>query len=176
MNSKPLFSRPLLKVAWRYLLHHIWQSVLLVLGISMGVSVVVGIDIANTSASRAFDLSTEAIVGRATHYISGGSQGIDESLYVELRRAGLEIPSAPIITDYVTSPQMDGTTLQLLGVDPFTEAPFRNYLGGAEGVPFDALINFLTRPSSVLLSQNVAERYSLNPDSELEINYAGRIS
>ena len=175
MNSKPLFSRPLLKVAWRYLLHHIWQSVLMVLGISMGVSVVVGIDIANTSASRAFDLSTEAIVGRATHYISGGSQGVDESLYVELRRAGLEIPSAPIITDYVTSPQMDGTTLQLLGVDPFTEAPFRNYLGGAEGVPFDALINFLTRPSSVLLSQNVAERYSLNPDSELEINYAGRV-
>jgi putative ABC transport system permease protein len=175
MNSKPLFSRPLLKVAWRYLLHHIWQSVLMVLGISMGVSVVVGIDIANTSASRAFDLSTEAIVGRATHYISGGSQGVEESLYVELRRAGVEIPSAPIITDYVTSPQMDGTTLQLLGIDPFTEAPFRNYLGGAEGVPFDALTNFLTRPSSVLLSQNVAERYSLNPDSELEINYAGRV-
>jgi putative ABC transport system permease protein len=164
-----------LKVAWRYLLHHIWQSVLMVLGISMGVAVVVGIDIANTSASRAFDLSTEAIVGRATHYLSGGSQGVDESLYVELRRAGLEIPSAPIITDYVTSPQMDGTTLQLLGIDPFTEAPFRNYLGDTEGVPFDALTYFLTRPDSVLLSQNVAERYSLNPDSELEINYAGRV-
>lgn len=147
----------------------------MVLGISMGVAVVVGIDIANTSASRAFDLSTEAIIGRATHYISGGSQGVDESLYVELRRAGLEIPSAPIITDYVTSPQMNGTTLQLLGIDPFSEAPFRNYLGGAEGVSFDALTNFLTRPDSVLLSQNVAERYSLDTDSEFEINYAGRV-
>ena len=77
MNSKPLLSRSLFKIAWRYLLGHIWQSVLMVLGISMGVAVVVGIDIANTSASRAFDLSTEAIVGRATHYISGGSQGVD---------------------------------------------------------------------------------------------------
>ena len=175
MNSKPLFSRSLLKVAWRYLLHHIWQSVLMVLGISIGVAVVVGIDIANTSASRAFDLSTEAIVGRATHYISGGSQGVDESLYVELRRAGLEFPSAPIITDYVTSPQMDGMTLQLLGIDPFTEVPFRNYLGGAEGIPFAALTNFLTRPNSVLLSQNVAERYSLDLDGELDVNYAGRV-
>jgi putative ABC transport system permease protein len=133
MNSKPLFSRSLIKVAWRYLLRHIWQSFLMVLGISMGVAVVVGIDIANASASRAFDLSTETIVGRATHYISAGSQGVDESLYVDLRRSGLEIPSAPIITDYVTSPQMDGITLQLLGIDPFTEAPFRNYLGGSEG-------------------------------------------
>ncbi|UCD40917.1 MAG: FtsX-like permease family protein, partial [Chloroflexota bacterium] len=175
MNSKPFFSRSLFKVAWRYLLHHIWQSVLMVLGISMGVAVIVGIDIANTSASRAFDLSTEAIVGRATHYISGGSQGVDESVYVGLRRAGLEIPSAPILTDYVTSPQMDGTTLQLLGIDPFTEAPFRNYLGGAEGVPFDALTNFLTHPGSVLLSQDLAERYSLDSDSEFEINYAGRV-
>ena len=146
----------------------------MVLGISMGVAVVVGIDIANTSASRAFDLSTEAIVGRATHYISGGSQGVDESLYVDLRRSGLEIPSAPIITDYVTSPQMDGTTLQLLGIDPFTEAPFRNYLGDASGVPYKGLTNFLIRPNSVLLSQNLADRYSLDPGSEFKINYAGR--
>ena len=174
MNSKPLFSRSLIKVAWRYLLRHIWQSFLMVLGISMGVAVVVGIDIANASASRAFDLSTETIVGRATHYISAGSQGVDESLYVDLRRSGLEIPSAPIITDYVTSPQMDGITLQLLGIDPFTEAPFRNYLGGSEGVPFEALTNFLTRPDSVLLSENLAERYSLDTDNEFEINYAGR--
>jgi putative ABC transport system permease protein len=146
----------------------------MVLGISMGVAVVVGIDIANTSASRAFDLSTEAIVGRATHYISGGSQGVDESLYVDLRRSVLEIPSAPIITDYVTSPQMDGITLQLLGIDPFTEAPFRNYLGDAEGVPFEGLTNFLTRPNNVLLSQNLADRYSLGPGSKFKINYAGR--
>ena len=141
----------------------------------MGVAVVVGIDIANTSASRAFDLSTEAIVGRATHYISGGSQGVGESLYVDLRKAGLEIPSAPIITDYVTSPQMDGITLQLLGIDPFTETPFRNYLGGSEGVPYETLTNFLTLPSSVLMSENLAKSYSLDTDSEFEIEYAGRI-
>lgn len=146
----------------------------MVVGITLGVSVVVGIDIANESASRAFDLSTEAVVGRATHYISGGSQGVDEAIYVQLHRAGLDIPTAPIITDYVTSPQMDGTTLQLLGIDPFTEAPFRNYLIGADGVPIDALTGFLSRPASVLISQKLAERYALEPGEYFEIEYAGR--
>ena len=146
----------------------------MVLGISIGVAVSVGIDIANTSASRAFDLSTESIVGRATHYISGGSQGVDETLYVALRRAGVEIPIAPIISDYVTSPFMDSTTLQLLGIDPFSEAPFRNYLGGAEGVPPGGLTTFFSQPGSVLISENLAEKYALDPGSQFEIEFAGR--
>ena len=116
----------------------------MVIGIMLGVAVVVGIDMANESASRAFDLSTETIAGRATHYVSAGSQGVDETLYVQLRRAGLDVPTAPIISDYVTAPQMDGITLQLLGVDPFAEAPFRNYLVGAEGVPVAELTTFLS--------------------------------
>lgn len=175
MDGTPLLARSLFKIGYRTLGAHFWQSILMVLGISMGVAVVVGIDIANTSASRAFDLSTEAIVGRATHYISGGSQGIDEAIYVELRRSGLDLPSAPVISDYVTSPQMDGTTLQLLGIDPFAEAPFRNYLGGAEDLPLDGLASFLARPASVLLSQGMAERYSLDIGESFEIEYAGRL-
>lgn len=174
MNNPSRFPRSLIIIGWRYLSHHFWQSILMVIGITLGVAVVVGIDIANTSASRAFDLSTEAVVGRATHYISGGSQGVDESLYVQLRRADIDIPAAPIITDYVTSPQMDGTTLQLLGIDPFTEAPFRNYLTGAEGVPITELTSFLSRPASVLFSQNLAQRYDLKPGDVFEIEYAGR--
>ena len=148
----------------------------MVLGISIGVAVAVGIDIANTSASRAFDLSTEAIVGKATHYISGGSQGIDESIYVDLRRAGVEVPIAPIITDYVTSPSMNNTTLQLLGIDPFSEAPFRNYLGGEDGVVVDGLTTFLTQPSSALLSEELAGNYDLDLGDKFEIEYAGRVN
>ena len=54
----------------------------------------VAIDLANVSASQAFDLSTEA-VGRATHQIVGGPQGLDESVYVALRRAGLANDVSP---------------------------------------------------------------------------------
>lgn len=174
MESVNRYPRTLIKLPWRYLSRHIWQSLLMVIGISLGVAIVVGIDMANESASRAFDLSTQAVTGRATHYISGGSSGINEDIYVDLRRSNLELPSAPIISDYVTSPQLGGITMQLLGVDPFAEAPFRDYLTGDDDLPINSLSPFLSRPGGVLISQTVAERYSLEPGTKFEVEYAGR--
>ena len=101
---KFILPRSLFNVGWGYLRGHLWQSTLMVVGIMLGVAVVIGVDIANESASLAFDLSTTALTGRATHYISAGSQGLDEQIYVDLRRAGLDFPAAPIITAYVRSP------------------------------------------------------------------------
>jgi putative ABC transport system permease protein len=69
----------------RYLLRHPWQIGLSTLGVAMAVAVVVGIDLANASATRAFRLSVEGVAGRATHEIAGGPQGLDEELYVRLR-------------------------------------------------------------------------------------------
>lgn len=166
--------RTLFNVGWRYIRGHLWQSALMVIGIMLGVAVVIGVDMANESASRAFDLSTTALTGRATHYISAGSQGLDEKIYIDLRRAGLEFPSAPVLTSYVTSPQLEGVTLQLLGVDPFAETPFRNFLVGAQGIPSGGLIPFLTEPNSVLISGDQANRYNLGLDSEIQIEYAGK--
>jgi len=173
MKRKHPIPRALMNIGRRYLLAHFWQSMLMVIGITLGVAVVIGIDMANESASRAFDLSTAAIAGRATHYISGGSQGVNESLYAKLRRSDIQVPTAPIITDYVTVPEMDDITMQLLGIDPFAEAPFRNYLVGIESVPISELMPFLTSPGSILISETIGKRYSLEPGDDFQIEYAG---
>ncbi|MGH8555656.1 MAG: hypothetical protein ACREUD_08865 [Gammaproteobacteria bacterium] len=47
------------------------------LGIALGVAVVVAIHATRTSADRAFTLSTQAVVGKATHRIIGNPSGID---------------------------------------------------------------------------------------------------
>ncbi len=60
---------PLARIGWRTLLRRPWQSVLMILGIALGVSVVIAIDIANVSARGAFELSTETVTGKATHQI-----------------------------------------------------------------------------------------------------------
>ena len=121
-------NRALRNVGWRYLLRHPWQTGLMILGIALGVSVMVAIDLANAAASRAFDLSTDTIAGRATHQIIGGPAGLDEAVYTRLRTDGFPVAAAPIVTDYVTSPQLGGRPIQVLGVDPFAEEPFRSYL------------------------------------------------
>ena len=124
----------LLRASARHLARHPWQAALSVLGIALGVAVVVSIDLASESARRAFALSAEGVTGRATHQIVGGSGGFDEragpashagarraSRSRRWSRAGWVVEAAP------------GRTLQLLGVDPFSEAPFRPYLARGSG-------------------------------------------
>jgi putative ABC transport system permease protein len=176
MSSPLLPSKILLTVGWRYLLRHPWQSILMVVGITLGVAVVVAIDLANASASQAFDLSAEAVAGRATHQIVGGPQGLNDDVYGTLRRAGLAsqgIASAPVLSDYVTSPQLGDRPLQLLGVDPFAEAPFRSYVAGQGSVPIDQLVPFLTRPGAILLSVDVAGRYGVQPGETITLEVGG---
>ena len=93
----------------RTLLRHPIQFAIMTLAIALGVAVMVGIDIANASAARAFDLSASAVTGRATHSIVGSAGGVEESLYVRLRtdpewRNSLE--SAPLVIAYTVSPQL----------------------------------------------------------------------
>lgn len=171
-------SPALWRVGWRYLLRHPWQTALMVLGIALGVAVVVAIDLANASARQAFDLSTEAVAGRATHQIVGGPQGLDQAVYVDLRRQGMAtagVPLAPVVTEVVTSPQLGNQPFTLLGADPFAEAPFRSYLAPAssDGVPLADLTAFLTRPGAVLLSRPVAERFGLQPGQALTLDVGG---
>jgi putative ABC transport system permease protein len=166
-------NRTFFNISWRYLRGHLWQSALMVIGIMLGVAIIIGVDIANESASQAFNLSTAALTGRATHYISGGSQGLDEKVYFDLRRNGIPFPAAPVMIAYTSSPDLGGETLQVLGVDPFVEAPFRNYIIGQQGVPVGELTDFLVRPNSVLISKDKAEQHNLGLGSKIMIGYAG---
>ena len=117
-------------MGWRYLVRHLGATLLMVLGVALGVAVLVAIDLANSSASRAFDLSVDSVAGRATHQVVGGPRGVDEAVYTRLRVEGGIEQSAPVVSDYLVSPQLGHRPIQLLGVDPFAEAPFRSYLAG----------------------------------------------
>ncbi|MGD2166235.1 MAG: ABC transporter permease, partial [Anaerolineae bacterium] len=146
----------------------------MVLGIALGVAVVVAVDLANVSARRAFDLSVDSVAGRATHQIVGGPQGLDEASYATLRRTGVVRAAAPIVAAYATSPQLGGRPIQLLGVDPFAEAPFRSYLSAGETIPVDQLTAFLTQPRAVLIAAGIAEQYEMAPGDILSLDVAGR--
>ncbi len=174
MTNRNHFPGTLWNVGWRYLLRHPWQTILMVVGIMLGVAVVISIDLANTSASRAFDLSVESIAGRATHQISGPPGGFSDAVYTDLRRTGVNVATAPIITEYVTSDALGGQTLQLLGVDPFAETPFRDYLASDEGVPVAQLAVFFSQPGALLISSDLADTYDLAQGDGIMLMVGGR--
>jgi putative ABC transport system permease protein len=163
----------------RTLLRHPLQFAIMTFGIALGVAVMVSIDLANASAARAFDLSTSAIAGRATHMIVAGDQGVDESLYVRLQtdpqwRENME--STPLVTAYAVSPQLGKVPFTLLGIDPLAEAPFRDYLSTGQGTDLQAIASLLTVPGSILLSAPTAERYGLQPCLPAELGDACRLT
>ena len=180
-RSTPIPFVTLINIGWRYLARHPWQSVLMILGITLGVAVVVAIDLANASSSRAFDLSTEAVTGRATHQIVASAAGLDETLYADLRQQGIDLEAAPVLRMYVSSSQLGEAPLELLGLDLFAEAPFRDYFTYQAGtrdseIDLTELAAFLTQPGSVLISEGLAQQHGLGVGSEITLQVAGRDS
>ncbi len=167
------------RLSARYISRSLLQSVLFIVGVALGVAVVVAIDLANSSASRAFALSTETISGRATHQIVPASRDLPSSLYTALRvDLGLR-EAAPVIETLVRSPQMGDRPLRLLGIDPFAEPPFRDYLSavqvaGEQQTAFEALNAFISTPGAALISASAAQRYGLQPGDTLTVQPGGR--
>ncbi len=168
----------IVRLALRYISRRFFQSAMFVLGVALGVGVMVAIDIANSSASRAFTLSSESIVGRATHQIVGGPNGFPTDVYTRLRlELGLQ-RSAPVATEFVRVTEGD-QALRLLGVDPLAEPPFRSYLAGAGAgseADWNALTRLIVEPGAVVISQALAGRLGLALEDQFEISAGGRFS
>jgi putative ABC transport system permease protein len=153
----------------RYLTRHPWLMGLSVLGVAIGVAVVVSIDLANTSASRAFKLSAKTVTGAATHQVTGTGRTLDDDVYRRLREAGLR-PSAPVVEGYGALERGD-RTFQIVGIDPLADAPFRPYLGTGASSDLD-LGAFMTR-EVVLMSAPTATELGLSSGDTLRVNIEG---
>ncbi len=173
----------LLRASVRHLARHPWQAALSVLGIALGVAVVVSVDLVSVSARRAFALSAEGVTGRATHQVVGGSAGVDERVIPRLTREVGVHPVAPVVEAWVGVEGAPGRALQLLGIDPFSEAPFRPYLGNGghggrrgrgAGAGTRALGTLVTEPGAVLVSRETAAELRVGVSGILVLRVSGR--
>ena len=162
----------------RHLTRHRAQLFLSVLGVGLGVAVVLAIDLATESARAGFRVSAETVSGRATHRVVADAGGVDESL-LTLLRVDLGVrASAPVLEGYAASPLLPGLALRIVGVDPFSEAPFRSFVAGgtsgfgaqATGVDIGA---FVTTPGGVVLSAITAERAGVSLGDSLPVLVGG---
>lgn len=158
----------------RALLRRPLQTALMIIGIALGVAVVIAIDLANTSARTAFNLSTETVVGRATHQIQGGPSGVPDAFYRQLRVDWGYRLSAPVVEGVVVAIDLDQQPLQLLGVDPLAESPFRNYLTGGGG-SLGSLAQLMAQPNTVAVGAGLADRYSLRVSSPVRLRLNDRL-
>jgi len=156
----------------RFLQRHPGQFVLALAGIALGVAVVVGVDLANDSARRAFELSSALVTGRATHQLTGVDGTLPEGIYARLRRETPIHRAAPVIEAAVRIPHLPDRSLTLLGVDPFSESPVRDEVTHRAG-RID-LVRLLTVPRTVALPEPLAESLGTDVGSRFTLVVSGR--
>ncbi|HEY2808867.1 MAG TPA: FtsX-like permease family protein [Steroidobacteraceae bacterium] len=158
----------------RHLLRHPAQLALALLGLALGVGTIVAVDIATASAQRAFALSLQAVNGAATHQLTGGPGGIDEALYVRLRRApspGAAARFAPLVQGYAS---IKDRTLELIGVDPLASAALAAAGDSAASVTYGAPPReWFVRAGTVVLGAGTAAQLGLVPGQSFALEVAG---
>jgi putative ABC transport system permease protein len=142
------------RASLRYLVRHPLRFGLAALGIALGVALAVAIDVATVSVRRAFSLSSEAVVGDATHEIVGTGRPLGDELYRQLRLdAGLRehVALFPVVSGMAAVAGRPGEALQLIGIDPFAAAAERSETTGELGA-------FITQPGAAILGRATAAR------------------
>ena len=160
----------------RHFRKHPGQLGLAALGIALGVSLAVGIEVSTATVRRAFALSSEAVTGRATHQVLGGPAGLPEEIYRRLRLAP-ELPPALLLAPAIEGaaiPEAGGGTLRILGVDPFAEPAFRPASGQATSLGSGALGAFLSRPGAAVLSTGTAAALRVGAGGTVWLRVGGR--
>ncbi|MCC5858533.1 MAG: FtsX-like permease family protein [Ectothiorhodospiraceae bacterium] len=156
----------------RYLLRHPWQLALSLVGVALGVAVVVAVDLANQSAGRAFEISSQSLTGRTTHQVFGGPRGIPEAWYVALRREHGVRQAAPVIEGEAELPDRPGRSLRVLGVDPLAEGAFRQGFGSLAGE--QPLSRLMSRNDQLAMLDRDLRELGLAPGDQLRLRLAGR--
>jgi len=95
---------------------------------------------------------------------------LDESLLVKVRRLASVAAAAPAVESVLELTGVHQGPVLLLGIDPFSERPFRDYaFSQAAGLSETAWTEVLTRPDAVLVSRPLAARLGLRVGETLPV-------
>lgn len=162
--GKPSGSPLLLRSSLRFLLRRRWHSSLTLIAVMLAVAMVVGVDLANSSARKAFALSLESISGSTTHQIIAGAGAIDETVYTRLRTERGIRSSLPLVTGTVT---IDGQSFTLLGIDPISEIALGRH---SAGLASGGLDRALFTDNAAMVSQRVAAQLNLQTGDSFNVS------
>lgn len=147
-----------LKALLRLYRTHPWLLLMSLTGLTLGVSLVVAIELLNHSARTNFVAARSQLAGEANYRLAPDG-GLDEGLYVKLVRSQPDLDAMPELHAWLKDEQ--GRSFQLLGMDLFNPGPLRRLFGAA---PDKEPTFSLTRADSVWLAAPEARRLGWQPD------------
>ena len=160
----------LFRISLSHLAQYPGRTLLGVLGIALGTAVYLSISLAAASALQSFHVGVRAVAGQAQWRIQTPGAPLDESLFVKVRRLASVAAAAPAVESVLELTGVHKGPVLLLGIDPFSERPFRDYeFSQAAGLSETAWTDILTRPDAVLVSRPLASRLGLKVGDALPV-------
>ena len=160
----------LFRISFSHLAQYPGRTLLGILGIALGTAVYLSISLAAASALQSFQVGVTAVAGQAQWRIQTPGAPLDESLFVKVRRLAAVAAAAPAVESVLELAGVHRGPVLLLGIDPFSERPFRDYeFSHAGGLSDTAWTDVLTRPDAVLVSGPLASRLGLKVGDALPV-------
>jgi len=175
------------------------RTITTVLGISLGIAVVIAIQLTNASSVRGFEMALETIAGKTAIEIVGSGTGVDETLIPQLgwlREYGVLSPviegsAALVVGDVKQLSRRQMEAVKILGVDILRDQPFRDYHlleiqqpseGSSPRSPnvtdtfnTQEFLQVLTSPQTVVITEKLATRRNYRLGSELRLMIGDRV-
>src|SRR5215210_3710104 len=157
----------------RYLRRHRFLALLNVLSVALGVAVYLAIQIANHSANRAFAATIDVVAGKAELQVTPAAGSLKDDVFPAVAAQPGVSAATPLVRGLVTLPDLPGEYLQVLGLDIFTNIPFRTFeLTDFRAGEFDVQ-RWLRDPETIALSAEFARAHGLKEGDLLRVQVNG---
>ncbi len=164
----------LFRLSLSHLLEFPGRTVLGVMGIALGPAVYLSISLAGASALRSFSDGVQAVAGKAEWRLTSPGAPLSEGLFLKVRSLPEVKAATPVVESVIDLAGPRRGPALLLGIDPFSEGPFRSYHFSGDGENAKVLADFLTQPQGVLISAPLAQRLKLKKGDELPVVVGSR--
>lgn len=156
-------------ITLRHLLGGRWRTLLLLLGIGLGVAVYVSTDIAVGTAVDAFKATIDAVAGKTQVQIFGEICALDERFFLSVKRLPFVKAAAPIVESVGLIELDPREPVLFLGIDIFSDRAFREYNFVTPHNDISDLEDFLVNPCSIIISEDLARKYRLRAGDTIPI-------
>jgi putative ABC transport system permease protein len=147
------------------------RASLSVIGIALGVSVFVSVQIAIHTAIESFNSTVDHVSGKANLQVTSFGRGFPEETFLKVKKVPGIKAATPVIQFVSKIDDPMGEPLYLLGIDIFSDQKFRDY-------QFDESkeedLGFLKDPQAIAITEKLASRHGLKKGATLPLIFGSK--
>ena len=154
------------KITFPHLRLNKMRTFLSLIGIVLGVSVFVSVQIAIHTSIESFNTTVDHVSGKANLQITSFGRGFSEEVYLRVKRVPGVTAATPVIQFISKIDEPIEEPLYLLGIDLFSDQQFRNYQFYD---PTEEDLQFLKDPKAIAITEKLASRHGLKKGDVLPL-------